>query len=310
MYADGTSCRARLKFICSDWKIIVDSKKGHKNILNSLCEQSGYALTHSVRLTRLDGSKFQFSEGIQVLDVFSLYLSFAVGRWIGCVFPVGNDGSSSGLSVMEWSCPRVDPFRNCFTWTDMQYSKVLEDPFSSFMSLWDDEDWREVLQTALHWYLSANAFSGGLEGAIIQAQTALELLSSAVLVEREKWLSNDGYTRISAAERIRLLIHWSGVSADIPSELVELSKLAKSENWMDSADAMTAMRNTITHPTQKNRVKYARHSSAVRTETWKICLWYLELIILKILNYNGAYRSRISCTWVGHIVPIPWSCKN
>lgn len=192
----------------------------------------------------------------------------------------------------------------------MQYSKVLEDPFSSFMSLWDDEDWREVLQTALHWYLSANAFSGGLEGAIIQAQTALELLSSAVLVEREKWLSNDGYTRISAAERIRLLIHWSGVSADIPSELVELSKLAKSENWMDSADAMTAMRNTITHPTQKNRVKYARHSSAVRTETWKICLWYLELIILKILNYNGAYRSRISCTWVGHIVPIPWSCKN
>ena len=61
----------------------------------------------------------------------------------------------------------------------------------------------------------------------------------------------------------------------------------------DTAAAMTTIRNTITHPTRKNREKFGTHPSEARTETWNLGLWALELCLLRMFDYNGTYACRL-----------------
>ena len=101
------------------------------------------------------------------------------------------------------------------------------------MKLWLDDTWEEVIRVAIHWYIEANALAGSIEGSIVLTQTAFELLSSAVLTDHNGWLSQEGYDKLAAADRIRLLFLWAGIPTGIPGELSHLVKLAKSfEDFM------------------------------------------------------------------------------
>jgi hypothetical protein len=305
-YKDRTLRQCRLSFNAPGWHFTLDEAEAQPLLLSQLNESSGYGITHIGEITAEDDRIFTLEDCWQLIEAISYYLSFACGRWVGVVLPVGI--GTDGKPVADaWANPRVDPFATRLGWTDTQNPQTYEAPFSDFIALWQDAYWREVLQIALHWYLSANGLSGGLEGAIIQTQTSFELLSSVVLVEKEQWLSRNGYEKIPAAERIRLLMHWAGIPTRIPLQCVELSKYASASNWIDSADGMTAIRNSITHPTKANREKYASHSHALRLELWKLGLLTLELCLLRILKYQGVYSNRITCTWRGSVERVPWA---
>ena len=132
-----------------------------------------------------------------------------------------------------------------------------------------------------------------LEGGIILAQAALELLAWTILVQDKKILSDDGFAKLSAADKIRLLTGTIGVPLEIPSVLKGLSALAKGLNWKDGPQAVGETRNALVHPNPDKRKTITTAPSIATYECWSLSLWYVELTLLWWFGYAGSYSNRL-----------------
>ena len=75
---------------------------------------------------------------------------------------------------------------------------------------------------------------------------------------------------------------------------------------MDSMDAITDIRNGLVHPD-----KDGEPPDGAYFEAWKLSLWYIDLILLRLCAFDGNYASRITMSNGSRIVPVPWvSAKN
>jgi hypothetical protein len=311
-YPDGSDRASRLTLRGGGWIITLDGVDDYGEFEKYLEANSGFGVTQVGRIEKEDHSPFSADEALNTLDALTWYVSFAAGRWTGPFLPSGFD-ADGGRVWDVWDCHRSVPFRSRTSWLDRTHGEQYESPFPGFMRRWLDDTWQEIVRVAIHWYVEANAQAGSIEGSIVLTQTAFELLASAVLADHHGWLSSEGYEKLSAADRIRLLFLWAGIPTDISSELDALFKLAKAyEEFMvnkqpDSAAAMTAIRNTITHPTRKNREKFGRHPSAARTNAWVLGLRNLELCLLRLFDHRGTYADRIRRKWLGEVEPVPWA---
>ncbi|MEO1592031.1 MAG: thiol methyltransferase, partial [Cyanobacteria bacterium J06632_22] len=63
----------------------------------------------------------------------------------------------------------------------------------------------------------------------------------------------------------------------------------------------------IIHPTRKNREKLKKYQLKVRIDTWKVSIWILELLLLRLLDYQGTYHNRLIHQYVGEIEEVPWA---
>jgi hypothetical protein len=61
----------------------------------------------------------------------------------------------------------------------------------------------------------------------------------------------------------------------------------------DGPEAITRIRNLASHPTKQNLQKLHNYARGVRFEAWQLTLWYVEMVILKLLGHNGFYRNRL-----------------
>jgi hypothetical protein len=305
-YPDGSDRAGRLTLRSGGWLITLDAADGQKAVGEFLDARSGFGITQVGRLEKEDGKDFTADDALAILGALAWYASFAAGRWTGPCLPAGF--TADGQQVWQvWSFSRTVPYRWRQTWLDSNRGEQFEAPFPGFLRLRLDEDWEEVVRVAIHWYVEANAQAGSIEGSIVLTQTAFELLASAVLVEHNGWLSTDAYEKIAAADRIRLLFRWAGIPTALPPELPDLIQQAKADNWPDTATAMTMIRNTITHPTKKNREKLGKHPSGARTDAWVLGLWGLELCLLRLFGYRGTYGNRIRQQFAGEVEPVPWA---
>lgn len=304
-FADGGACAARREFRASGWKITVDQVQDASERHKFLKSNSGFAITHVGRVEREDSAPFTAESTFKMLPALSRFFSFCEGRWCSVALPHGYSADGT-LQWVTWRCDRVEPYKFRLSWTDDVALHQLEGAFPGFIARWEDDDWHDVISNAIHWYVEANAGAGATEGAIVLTQTAFELLASAVLVENHLWLSSDGFEKLPAADRIRLLFVWAGIPIEVPSALTDLLAVAKAETIDNSPSAMTAIRNTITHPTKKNRERYKRHTTGARREAWTLGLWYLELCLLKLFDYSGKYSNRMTQKWSGQVEDVPW----
>jgi hypothetical protein len=83
-------------------------------------------------------------------------------------------------------------------------------------------------------------------------------------------------------------------------------QLPHSQN--NGAYAFTEIRNSITHSAPENRQTFLNTSNTARVEAQVIGLWYLELILLRLFNYQGHYfnRSRLGNINIGDVEQVPW----
>ncbi|MFO0877578.1 MAG: hypothetical protein U0840_09400 [Gemmataceae bacterium] len=305
-YPDRSGRASRLTLRAGGWVITLDAVEDQRTVGDFFEARSGFGITYVGRLVKEDGKTFKAEEAVAVLDALAWYASFAAGRWTGPCLPTGFD--AGGVQVWQvWDYSRTVPFRKRLSWLDGNHGEQFEAPFPGFLKLWLDEDWEEVVRVAIHWYVEANAQAGSIEGSIVLTQTAFELLASAVLVEHNGWLSSEGYDKLAASDRIRLLFLWAGIPTAVPAELDDLTRQAKADNWPDTATAMTMIRNTITHPTKRNRERFGKHTGGARIDAWTLGLWNLELCLLRLFDYRGAYANRINQRFLGQIEPVPWA---
>ena len=149
-----------------------------------------------------------------------------------------------------------------------------------------------------------------MEGSIVLTQTAFEMLAAAVIVEENGWVSADGWEKLPASDRIRLLFVWAGLPLEIPASHLELKALAAGRNWEDATQAMTGIRNPLTHPTAKSRRHLRNYPLEARSEAWNLGLWFLELCLLRLCDYRGTYGCRLANRFTGQVVPVPWAASR
>ena len=172
------------------------------------------------------------------------------------------------------------------------------------MSLWSDPGWQDAVNEAIYWYLNSNYSPRGIDAGIILTQTAIERLCFAHSVENGKFISLEGFNKLAAADRFRLLFASLNIPQEIPAMLTETTKLAKEHTWVDAPQALTEMRNEKVHPQHKKRGKF----DAAIYEAWTFSLWYVEMVLLRLCGYSGSYANRLtSPRGVGEVENVPWA---
>lgn len=160
--------------------------------------------------------------------------------------------------------------------------------------------WKDPIILAIHWYLDANAGSVAIEAKVVLACTALELLSWNYLVNEKRKLSSGEFNKNNAKNNVRLLLELMRIPVDIPNELSELKTVGA-----DGPEALFNIRNRIVHPPSRpNARPITAYPTEARRQALVLGLWYLELVILHLLNYHGHYWPRYSPQKLTE--PVPW----
>ena len=278
-----------------------------EEVFKTLKAQGGFGNTHVGIITRLDGAPVSFEGASDTLRRVHCFLSFARGAWTGIALPVGVDDGGEvrwrefGMRPMERWSPRV-------SWLDRHNCQVLASAYRGFSTRWADEYWQSVLEKAIYWYLRSNNTSSGVDGGIILTQAALEYMAWTQLVEFDGTLSKEGFERLPASDRLRLLLLRLEIPLAIPTTLEALSDVTPNAAW-DGPRTFTEVRNDLVHPVRKKgRFGVAK---LPYFEAWTLGQWYLELVLLRLMGFDGVYHDRTRLGgWVGEVRPVPWGTKQ
>jgi hypothetical protein len=178
------------------------------------------------------------------------------------------------------------------------------------MAKWKSSLWNEPIKNAIHWYVESNIGAGGVEGALVLIQAALELLSWLYLVEDPTTAkcSTSKFNPKSAEVKIRELLCALGIPAAIPARFGVLCGIATTRNISDGPDAIVTLRNGIVHPKKARRDVIQQTPALARVEAWELGLWYLEMALLRLVGYGGKYSPRHTNGWAGAVeTKVPWA---
>lgn len=264
-----------------------------KLILRDLELGAGFAITNVGEISRTDGGLFSADDAKLLQLALSYFLSFCRGSWVAPILPVGFDEEECSVWE-EWRAWKIERWRRVGSWFSDNSCEGLERSFPGFIKRWNDQAWAEPIKMAIHWYVESNMCSGGVEGSIILQQAAFELLTWSLLVEDLGILSADGAERLPASDKLRLLLSKCSIPLQIPDTLDHLVRAAKSYSWPDGPSALVECRNALVHCNTKKRSMLANLSLSARQQAWQLGLWYLELTLLWLFDYRGAYSNRIS----------------
>jgi len=284
---------------CEEWQILLQSLANNAThaAWERLKQEGGCFLTHVAQLKRKDGKPFSGEEAEEPLLILANFLSFVKGSRFSTVCEVGLD--ATGAKTYEnFASPRTNgPMRSWFEERKGHQAEIL---FPLFVKRWQQsKEWRDCLVHAIYWYTQANTDGShpGIDSAIILAQTALERLAYHHLVVDRKMISSEGFKKLVASDRLRMLLSSLNIPIGITGATPDIQHVAK---WIDGPHAMTDIRNSLVHPDNKKDVGNCYF------DAWKLSIWYLELSILALCQYNDTYKNFLR---MGQIDYVPWKNK-
>ena len=283
-----------------NWQINI--KTIDRGIFEKLKKTGGYAITHLGWIEKKNNGYFTFEEIEELFNCLHFFLSFSRGFNVATFLPIGLNEKNERIGG-QWGVPKSESFPYSFvpSWFDEMGVKI-SDLFPLFWKKWSSSRWNETFRLAISWYLQSNKEGGAKEAGIIMTQTALELLAWVFIEEDKKLLSKEGFKKLPASDRIRLLMRSLNIPIEIPPQLKNLIDIGKENNW-DGPLAFTEIRNGIVHPYHKQKEK---HSKGI-FEAWNLGQWYFEIIILALIEYQGNYANRLKLSrWKGEVEPVPY----
>jgi hypothetical protein len=277
-----------------------DGKSRMDNLPLALFPGNGYTITHSGTLRSSSAQSVEVAEALTVLELLGWFLPLVRGSWSFPFLIVGED--AQGVRQWERLGPqRADPWNGEVSWWprggDREQlpwsSEEVQHALEGFIRRWSEPDSQDILKRAIIWYISAckTEDSGS---AMVLIQAALELLAWQYLVIEEA-MSPYGFDRLPAEDKIRLLLHWAQVPTTIPAELAVLSAWADvQQDKPDGVACTTQFRNRIVHPPRRTRSPRPYGQDREQREAQILALWYLELVLLRLIEYSGIYHNRVS----------------
>lgn len=267
----------RLLFIAGNYRIYFENRT---KLFQYASEHSDERyLSHYCLLEQSDGGPVDYKTACKIIDCFSLFISFVVGRRHAPYLIHGFDNDSADAT--EYHNPyEEDITTGVYSWKPYLQEQDLVYLWPSFYHKYNSEkDTSDILKTAVHWYLEANANHGMLDGAFIMGFTGLELMYN-VLFDQSLAKNNE--------EKVRSL-----------TELI---------NKKDSISAASVanMRNQLVHYDSERRKRYRLLSVIEKRSRMAMLLQLLELSILYWLGYKGHYNDRLSILSNESLKVVPW----
>lgn len=269
-------------------------------------QNSEYFFSHHLEMKKCDGSTFNSKQATEELDLVCQFLSFCHGYWVSTALTSGisEDGT---VAMEEWGTRVVSPWHRGTNWLDELHGNCMVELFPLFVSRMKNLDWRDAIKHSVYWNVRSETSLVGPDGGCILLQTTLERLAWHVLVIERRSLSEDGFSKLQAADQLRLLLSACSIPLEIPQHLTDLQSLAKQLNWADGPQAFVTVRNRLVHPPNS---KSRREKSWPYYEAHALGKWYLDLVVLSSCGYVGAYADRTKIhRRVGEVEPVPWAAK-
>lgn len=286
----------------TDCVINITSFFDSKNRFLRLRESGRHQQTHGVLIEA--NSKFTAETANKLIEDLSVFLSFTCGNYVRFCCAVGAQKDTE----VVWSyhnSPSID-VRQTISWFDKHTATQISELYPLWFERMKNEGWRTCLTETVRLYIMANDPSKGVEGPIVIAQTAIERISFEYFVNDKMMLNREGFMKLPASERMRLLVASMQAPINLDSLPTSLASLGKANNWKDLLQGLAATRNSIVHPEIKDRDKY----SDAKTDAWNYSLWLLELAILWSLKYLGTYSNRTKQRFTGQVESVPWLTES
>ncbi|GAB3171648.1 hypothetical protein [Telluribacter humicola] len=280
--------RGRLHLEDDLFEININKCLNYKELYKSLSVKGGYAILYQGELKKKSAG-ISHEEATEVLLCLNCFLSFINGRRISALFIQGIfDNEEKWCDYTDY---QVDIYKSAQTWTTLT-GVSFDELWKAFRNIWKED--KDFLISTIHWYVESNSNSGFTDGSIMMAQTAIELLYNWWIVERKKMILGKDSASITASNKIRLLLSQINLSNGVPSSLTHLSKLIKPSESIDAPDAIVQIRNSIVHSQEEKRKKLTNIDPKAKFEALQLSLWYIEMALLRILEYKGKFNNRVN----------------
>lgn len=291
------------------WELRIDRRHSTGQLERELRHGRRYAVTHIGELSRVDGAAFDSGEVEDSLGAVQMLLSFVRGNFVALALPVGYD--SSGAAVW-WEVGErfvTAGMGRGVSWLSKVDAGGLEQVAARWLNQWQGPLWPEVLQRATVYYLEANRQSDGTPGfldlKVVAAQSGFELLAWTLFEGAPQPDLPEGRTD-RAADRMRRLLEWAGIP--VPESLSALDVYAAANGCDDLVHGLTWIRDTVIHPQMRDGD--FGHPHEVLQQAWQAFTWMLELMMLRVLGYDGWYGSRLELgRKEGATEPVPWRAE-
>lgn len=297
---------SRLMFGDQQWRIALDKVEDYKTIFGELKSKDGYSFTYSGRIERVNGESFGSGELHQEVNKARNFLSFARGANTTPFYLQGYDNDDM-LIWKDWSLKRCDRWtltqNNWFC--DQHSVEQLQELYPGWSKLFEDALWKDELPKILYWYFYAgrNTEGAGTDGSLILAVAALELFSFNFLVRKTGSRSKEKFEKKPLSNNIFIILEKLGIPNKLPKQLDKLHSYSLPKSWQTGPKAIVELRNEIVHPDRESVP-----DSHVCFDALQLALWYLEMVILRLSNYNGVYSNRlVRPKWRGVVEKVPFA---
>jgi hypothetical protein len=247
------------------------------DIERTLRQDKGYGVTYNGVITGSDRNCFSAKDVEGLLEALRSFLSFVRGASCTLALVEGID-QAGRLSWLRWGLHNVEFWGNYQSWFSQQDgAEALSILFSKFWPLFESEA-RDALLRAIDWYLQSNVSFPYI--GIILTVAALELLSGHILGRAKK-------------ERTGEFVNQALKELEIPSDLPRYCEaLQDIKTWKHGPHAIVEVRNNLVH--RKENKELTNISNDAIHEAWNLGQWNVEMILLRMLEYQGFYVNRLA----------------
>ncbi|XZE36041.1 hypothetical protein SH501x_001592 [Pirellulaceae bacterium SH501] len=291
----------------------VTAKIGQSNLtldrigLEKPSRRSVYEVTHVVHCEFTEAQSIEKIDRMK--DELFWTLSLMKCRWVGIVGPWLESTDSNAITI-RMSVSKTTKNRGGISWCHGSIGDSFSELAPTMSAAFADSSRAEALQTALHWLIEAEQCAGGIEGAMILQQAALECLAWLGIVVDRKICSEAGFKNLPAADKIRWLLSLYQIDASIPISDMNIAAYAKEFNLKDLIDVLVDVRNALVHAEPK---KVAKLFSRNRGDEERGDLWFqiggiLQQACLASIGYKGLMMMRNSDAMyaTNAITQVPW----
>ena len=276
------------------WKVELTGVPDFWDAIETLEKTLGYGITYSGTLTRSDGKSFQSEDAMVILTALRVCLSFARGKSCGVTLVEGQDEGGQE-SWVRWGAHHTEPWGRQSSWfRTLDAADTLTTLFPNMVLQLEKPEKGLALRRAIDWYIQSNVAAPYV--GIILTLASLERLS-VLRLGREK------RKRESTGDFVGEALDKSDIPADIPGECTALLELKR--DWKHGAEAATHIRNDLVH----SKPRLAEVSDHAIHDAWNLGQRYIEMMLLKMLDYQGHYVNRLA-RWDDHdqqILQVPWA---
>jgi hypothetical protein len=293
----------RLESTVDDHKIVIDALQSDQTPRGVVYEQ-----THVASCEFVEPANFESIE--QVGSHLFRVLSLMKCRWVGLLGPWIYD-SSGKLIETRLSVTKTMRNGGAISWYHKMMHSSFNDFYKSMYYSFQDKTRGPALQTASHWLVESEQCAGGVEGAIILQQSALECLAWLEIVLVRKLCSESGFKSLPASDKIRWLLSLNKISCDIPQKSAAISAYAKAFNLANLVEVLADVRNALVHaePKKAERLFSRTNGDEERGDLWYQTGGILQQAFLASIGYTGKMLRRdVDCEYATQATKlVPWT---